>query len=314
MNKLLVITGPTATGKTSLAVFLAKRFFVKGESASGGNGELVSADSRQVYQGMDIGTGKDHPKNIPLHLIDVVKPGDKFSVADYCRLAKKVIGEIWEKGKLPILVGGTGFYIRGLLEGVETAGIKPNWKLREKLGSLKIEELQGRLKELNPPKWKRMNQSDQKNPRRLIRAIEIISAKEKKVPLEPLNCESLFVGLKLPLKDLYQKIDERVEKRLKLGVEKEIKKLLDQGFGWKNSALGSTIGYQEWQPFFEGKTSRQKVVKRWKFAEHAYARRQMTWLRKNRKVNWFEVDKEGWQKEVEKLVKTWYGRNDAAKN
>ena len=206
MKKLLIICGPTAIGKTKLALRLAKKL----------NGELVSADSRQVYKGMNIGTGKDLPVNskfqtpnskwfdgftilsevegqisnpkfqIPSYqigyykingikawLLDIVKPDYRFSVADYVRCADLVIEDIWQRKKLPILVGGTGFYIRGIVDGIETIGIKPDLRLREKLRNYEITKLREILKRTCPERLRRMNKSDRNNPRRLVRAIEI---------------------------------------------------------------------------------------------------------------------------------------------
>jgi tRNA dimethylallyltransferase len=295
MNKLLVIAGPTATGKTRLAIDLSKKF----------NGEIVSADSRQVYKGMDIITGKETARGVRIWLYDVIKPNQKFSVADYYDLAWKAITDIWERKKLPILVGGTGFYVKAVLEGIGTMGIGPDWNLRSKLSNYQINELQIYLKKLDRKRWEKMNESDRQNPRRLIRAIEI--AKNRKsltVNRESSNFDSLMIGLTAPYKVLYQRIDERVEERLKMGAEREIKKLLDQSYDWDNSVLGTTIGYREWRDFFEGKASKEEVIQKWKYDEHNYARRQMTWF-KRMAVVWFNISLQGWQ-EVEKLVKAWY--------
>jgi tRNA dimethylallyltransferase len=321
MNKLLVICGPTATGKTGLGIKLAKKY----------NGELVSADSRQVYQGMDIITGKDRPKETRIWLYDVAEPNQKFSVADYYDLAWKAINDIWKRGKLPILVGGTGFYLKAVLEGIGTMGIGPDWKLRSKLSNYQINELQIYLKKMDRKRWERMNESDRKNPRRLIRAIEIAmqvkSSHSKGIPTGKLKVQSdnskfksfdkLLIGLTAPLGVLYKRIDERVEERVKMGAEKELKRLIEKGYHWDNSVLGTTIGYQEWRDFFEGKASKEEVIQRWKYDEHKLARRQMTWFKKvlrhpstplrvKAQGKWFEIDKEGWQEEVEKLVGSWY--------
>jgi len=309
MKKLLVICGPTATGKTSLAIKLAKKFSSRGRPAFGWNGELISADSRQVYQGMDIGTGKDHPKTIKIHLIDVVKPNEEFSVAHYYRLAWKEIRRIWKKGKLPILVGGTGFYIRAVVDGIETSGIPRNLEVRAKAKGWSKEKLFGYLTKLDPEKAASMNWSDKNNPRRLIRAIEVAIFRRESSSWQPpkhQKPDSLFIGLTAPYKTLYQRIDERVEKRIKQGVEKEIKRLLGQGYTWEASALGETMGYQEWQPFFEGRKSKEETIQRWKFDEHGYARRQMVWFKKNKRINWFEITKPGFEKKVVRLVKKWY--------
>jgi len=309
MNKLLVICGPTATGKTSLAVKLAKKF----------NGDLISADSRQVYKEMDIGTGKDHPKEMKIHLIDVVAPNQEFSVVQYANLAWKAIKDIWKREKLPIIVGGTGFYIKGVIDGIETLGVPPDWEMRWRLKDLPAQKLFEMLTQLDPEKAAQMNASDRKNPRRLIRAIEIAKWKmdngeQKKFSILNSQFSILVVGLTAPYKILYQRIDKRVEERIKEGVEDEIRGLLNKGYSFVYSTLGVTIGYQEWQPYFEGRATQDEIIQRWKFAEHAYVRRQMTWFKKDKRINWFDINKKGWENGVEKLIKNWYTRTDDKEN
>jgi len=338
INRLLVICGPTATGKTALGMELAKKF----------NGELVSADSRQVYKGMDIGTGKDLPKfsifnfqfsidkkqigyflleEIPVWLYDVVEPDYRFNVADYVECATQVIQDIWRRKKLPILVGGTGFYIKALIDGIESLGIPPDWELREKLRNLEIKKLREILREIAPERLAKMNESDRNNSRRLIRAIEIareipnskfqipnksqipcLSGKQANLKFENV----LFVGLTAPYKVLYERIDRRVEERVKQGIIEEIQKLLKKGYNWENSALGATIGYREWRQYFKNSQFairnsqlREEIIRRWKFAEHAYARRQMTWFKKDKRIHWFDISQKKWQDKIENLVKKW---------
>ena len=329
----MVICGPTATGKTALGVKLAKKF----------NGEIVSADSRQVYRGMDIGTGKDLPKNaklkipafaktsagkqnsklkiksqkcqagyylfdgIPVWLLDTVEPGKVFNVADYCELAWKVIKDIWRRGRLPILVGGTGFYIKTLIDGIESLGIEPDWKLRRQLSKLTKEQLREKLEELAPQRWGKMNESDRKNPRRLIRAIEIaMSDKQQNSLYSKLHTLiPLFIGLRAPYKIIYQRIDRRVEERIKMGALEEVQKLLKKGYSWNLPSM-SGMGYREFKDFFEKKSVLGEVAQRWKFNEHGYARRQMTWFKKDNRVHWFDITRCGFGREVENLVDTWY--------
>jgi len=327
MNKLLVICGPTAAGKTSLGVKLAKRF----------DGEIVSADSRQVYMGMDIATGKDLPWNakqkikneklqiktkegkvlkpyrfrkIPVWLLDVVLPNQEFSVAHYVELAHQVISDIHRRGKLPILVGGTGFYIQGVVFGIDTLGIPPDWKLRRRLEKYSLQELYDLLARLDPEKAASLNVSDRRNPRRLIRAIEVALAKnhkrkKKTSKKNKKNFDTLFIGLKAPMRKLYKRIDKRIEEQLKKGAEKEVKSLLRKDYDFNFPAM-SALGYREWREFFEKEKTREEVIKRWKYNEHDYARRQMTWFLKNEKICWFDITKKGFEKEVEKKVLFWY--------
>ncbi len=330
MKKILVVCGLTATGKTALGLRLAKKF----------NGELVNADSRQVYRGMDIGTGKEVDKSsifhlqfsigdkkvgyrciggIPIWLLDVVWPDYRFSVADYIEVAVPAIKDIWQRNKLPILVGGTGFYLRSLLGGIETIGVAPDPKLRRKLEKLTLVKLQKRVKKINPNRFNRMNHSDQNNPRRLIRAIEVASKNNKdnpnKIAAFGLTRETVFwLGLKLPLKKLDKKIAQRVEKRLSAGVEKEIEELLKK-FSFTDSVLGETIGYQEWQRYFSSSQEGREeilpeIIDNWRRAERQYARRQMVWFKKNKQINWFSADEKDLFFKVAKRVEQWYIKNN----
>lgn len=338
-KKILVICGPTATGKTALAIKLAKKF----------NGEIVSADSRQVYKYMDIGTGKDiknfkfslfaprlrpapsgegfrsglwRDKQIGYYkidgvrvwLYDVVRPNYQFSVADYLKCADRVVKNIQERRKLPILAGGTGFYIKAATEGIGTLGVEPDWELRKRLGYQNIKTLREMLGKLDAERRERMNESDRNNPRRLIRAIEIATQSQSpksKVQSSKLKIDdSLMIGLKAPFKELYQRIDERVEERVAMGIEKEIKNLLKKGYAFKNSVLGTTMGYKEWMSYFEDgeqkRENKKQIIQRWKFNEHGYARRQMTWFKLNQNIHWFDITESNYQDRVESLVKEWY--------
>jgi len=332
------------------------------------DGEIVNADSRQVYQGMDVGTGKDLPENsnlksqnsklkikkekynivyylvdkIPIWLLDVVKPDYRFSVADYVNCAVPVIIDIWARGKLPILVGGTGFYIKALIEGIDTMGVKPDWGLREKLKNSKTQKLQEFLKRVDIKRFNRMNQSDRNNPRRLIRAIEIAkNSKTQKLKKIAKNSKTqklknskqassfklqtkniLMIGLKASYEKLYERIDERVEKRLKQGLLEEIEKLLKERYGFDNSVLGTTLAYKEWRECFKNsnfqfsifKQRKEKIVERWKYNEHCYARRQMTWFKKEKRINWFDVTADNFPQNVEKLTEEWYDKNVKSQN
>ena len=320
MKKLLVICGPTATGKTALGVKLAKKF----------NGEIISADSRQVYKYMDIGTGKDLPLPVPVWGLDLVRPNQEFSVSHWVKFAHKVIQNIWTRKKLPIIVGGTGFWIKALIDGVDSVGIPPDWKLRKKLSHCSITSLLHCLEKLDPERMRRMNKSDRNNSRRLIRAIEIaLQVKSEKLKVLSKGWSSsgrksyssklkvdklLTIGLKTNNKTLYQRIDKRVDKRIKQGAQKEVRTLIKKGYFWNLPAM-SAIGYKEWQGFLEDSVSLDKVIQRWKYNEHAYARRQMTWFRKPirqafGKIHWFDIENADWKNDIVKLAKSWYYCNN----
>lgn len=288
MQKLLVIGGATATGKTEIAVHLAKLF----------GGELVSADSRQVYKGMDIGTGKDLSEvaDIPLWMIDVVAPDEEFSVSHYARLAKSAITDIRKRKKLPIVVGGTGLYIQSLTHGFDTIDIPPNKKLREKLKDASVRQLQGMI---DRSVLDTMNESDKNNPRRLIRKIEIIAHTTKSRIVE--DQDVLFIGLTAPMEELYRRIDARVEKRVTQGIKDEIQTLLRKGYSWDLPSM-NTLGYKQWKDAF----SDEEAIIRWKYDEHAYARRQITWFRKEKNIVWFDIHPSNSFAAIEKLVREWY--------
>ncbi|MFH1561251.1 MAG: tRNA (adenosine(37)-N6)-dimethylallyltransferase MiaA [Patescibacteria group bacterium] len=295
MKKLLVLVGPTAIGKTSLAFELAGKF----------SGQLISADSRQVYQGLNIGTGKELSATIPTHLIDLVKPDEYFSVADWLPLAVKALDEIWSLEQLPIVIGGTGFYVKALLDGVESLGVVPNWELRKQLKDWALEDLQERLRKRDFGVWEKLNQSDRANPRRLIRKIEIATSKEIGSGFAGVRADVLFLGLTGELKKIYQRIDLRVEQRLKEGLAEEIKGLLDSGVGWGDPGM-NTLAYKEFYPYFEDDSPLEDIVRRWKFNEHGYARRQLTWFKKDPRIQWFDIFDPDWNLSLLKLVDQWY--------
>lgn len=200
MNRLLVICGPTATGKTALAAAVARQF----------NGELVSADSRQVYRGNDLETNKERV-DVPIWLYDVVGPGEEFSVAHWLKLARVAVGDILRRGKLPIVVGGSGLYIHALIHPFETVDIPPDKNFRKR--NLTLQELQHMI-----PRGS-MNDSDWNNPRRLIRKIEIAKSTVKKHMSLPYN--ALIIGLTAPLPVLYKRIDDHLRERIDAGMDKE---------------------------------------------------------------------------------------------
>lgn len=320
MNKLLIISGPTATGKTALALTLAKKF----------NGELISADSRQIYRGMDIGTGKDiigfqrHTSNlqhqdqplvfyqnqsgIKLWGYDLVDPSQDFSVANFLDFAQIILPDIWSRGALPIIIGGTGFYIDALLNPPTSVTIKPDPKLRTQLSTFSVKQLQQKLKTLSPHKFVSMNHSDQNNPRRLIRAIEIlISQPSGSVSISPSNINHLWINLTAPREFIDRQIETRVHKRLDQGFEQEIKRLLDSGFNSTYPAATAT-GYQQWLNFLLGTVTKQEALNQWIIAERQYARRQLTWFKKAPADHTFDVSKSNWQTQVALLVEDWYSK------
>ncbi len=285
-NKLIVILGPTAVGKTEFAIKLAKKF----------NGEIISADSKQVYKEMDIGTGKvskKEMKGIPHYLLDIVSPKKHFSVAQYQKLAYKNINKILKKEKVPFLVGGSPFYIYSIVEGWTFPKMKPNWKLRKKLEKKTKEELFAILKKLDKERAKTI---EKENKRRLIRAIEIAKTfgKIPKLKKNP-QFDCLLIGIKKQKDELKKRISKRVDKMIRLGLEKEVRKLVKK-YGW--NPLLQTIGYGEWLPYFEEKISKNEVGEKIKENTFQFAKRQMTWFKRDKRIHWFKN-----YKETEKLIK-----------
>lgn len=308
-SKLLVICGPTATGKTSLAVNLAQKF----------DGEIISADSRQVYKSMDIGTGKEWG-NVPIYGYDLVDPKSDFSVSQYLKFAQKILTDIWRRQKLPILAGGTGLYVKGIIDGIATADIPRNTELRAKLEGKSIADLYENLSQLDAVRAGSMNTSDKKNPRRLIRAIEIATWKLEHgdtshayTPHLRHPTSLLMIGLTAPKKKLDERIAARVKFRVKLGIKKEIEKLLRLGVTWDAQSM-QALGYKQWRDYFEGGVPEGMVVSEWIREEQRYAKRQMMWFKKDKRINWFDISESDYPKNVESLVRKWYSIPDAKKN
>lgn len=298
MNRLVIVCGPTATGKTAVAASLAKKF----------NGELISADSRQVYRGMDIGTGKDSAflQGVPLWMYDVVGPDESFSVSQYQKKANVYIEEIRKTKKLPIIVGGTGLYIQSLIQTVPTMGVAPDMNLRKKLNEYSIEKLQELVQNKYPEVWKKLNNSDRNNPHRLIRKIELgragITGLKKPLVASQDIC---WVGLTAPFPYLYKRIDNRVERRVEQGVVDEVRSLIKRGYGWELASM-SGLGYREWKEYVDGNTTMEDVIQKWKYDEHGYARRQMTWFKRNKSIHWFDISRKRQIEAIESYVDTWY--------
>lgn len=282
---MIVITGQTATGKTSLAVELAKKH----------GGELVNFDSRQIYRHLDIITGKDLPPS-EIHLYDIVTPDKYFSSYDYVAKARPVIEEIRDRGKTPILVGGTYLYLKHLLYDFDVQA-PPDFDLRKVLNKKTVPELQEKLMELSQGEIDTMNNSDRNNPRRLIRRIEIASQK-KMVTLRhkktnPINANRLgvtsYIGLKYKYKEkLVEAIKIRVSKRVEAGAVAEVQKLLRMGYGENDPGM-KTIGYQEIIKYLKGVISYEHAVEQWINHEVQYAKRQYTFMKKDINISWKEI-------------------------
>ena len=277
-NRVIAVVGATASGKTSYAIELAKKI----------NGEIISADSRLVYKGMDIGTAKptiDERQEIPHYMIDVVEPEYNYSVGLYVKEAKKHVTDIISRGKVPIVVGGTGLYFRVLLENYDLPDVKPDYELRKELSSYSYEELLEMLTKLDE---KAANSVEKNDKKKLIRYIEIIKLAGKPLDLvrgvkeKEFNVE--WVGLNFPREILYDRINKRVDLMIEQGLIDETKKLL-QKHG-RISNITDTIGYREVLSYLDGELSLDEAKDKLKQNTRNYAKRQLTWFRKNEQINW----------------------------
>jgi len=268
-------------------------------------GEIISADSRQVYKGMNLGSGKITKKEmrgIPHHLLDVASPKKRFSVAQYQKLARKALKEILARNKTPIVVGGTGFYIQALIDGIVLPEVKPDQKLRAKLEKLSLEKLFERLKKLDP---KRAKNIDKNNKRRLIRALEIVLKTGKPVPPlkeKPLSCPILILGVKKNKEELSQAIYKRILERLKKRMIAEVRKIRKSGVSWeKLESFG--LEYRWIARYLQQEISKEEMILNIQKDSEKFAKRQMTWFKRDKRVNWVKN-----YKEAKGLVECFLGR------
>ena len=274
--KIIVVLGPTASGKSDLAVRLSLRF----------SGEVVSADSRQVYRGMDIGSGKittEEMRGVPHHLLDVASPKRKFTVAQYQSLAKTAVQRIVKREKVPMICGGTSFYITSLVDGVVIPEISPDWKLRKELDKKTTESLYQELKRKDSSRAKNI---DKNNRRRLIRAVEIIRKSKKSIPKIKKNSpySPLFLEIKVDQKLLNKKIEKRLDKRLKQGMIKEVKKLRKSGISWKRlEEFG--LEYKWVAQYLQNKIDYDCMYENILMDSQKLAKKQLAWWKKDKKIN-----------------------------
>ena len=304
-SPLLSVVGPTGVGKSALALSLAAGF----------RGEIVNADSRQVYIGMDIGTSKPPPwdrERLPHHLFDFVDPSTRFNLQRFLALARAKISEIQQRGNLPILVGGTGQYVHALIEGWETPNIPPQPAYRERL--YKIEERRGAgflfqlLENIDPVAAKRLNP---KNIRRIVRALEV--SRVAKAPSSTLRRQQpppyriLVLGINTKSRmELYQQIDTRVDMMLDSGWTDEVRRLVEFGYNTSNSAL-ATMGYRELADHLEGSLTLDEATTLIKYAHHRLARQQLTWFKpSDPNIHWL-ISGENLEVKAANLVQACFG-------
>jgi tRNA dimethylallyltransferase len=299
---LLVLVGPTAVGKTALALHLAQ--------APGG--EIVSADSRLFYRGMDVGTAKPTPQEctrVAHHLIDIAAPDETVGLAEFQERATAAIAGIHARGRLPLLVGGTGQYVRAVVEGWRVPRVPPDSVLRAELEAQAQREgfaaLHERLARLDPDAARRI---DARNVRRVIRALEVcrltgqpISAQQRKQP--PLY-RTLWIGLTMERAALYAGADRRIEAMLEAGLESEVRRLVEAGYGWELPAM-SGLGYVQFKPYFAGQATLEEVVAEIKRATRRFIRHQYNWFRlSDPAIRWFDAAVTT-AEEIEAAVREW---------
>ncbi len=279
-KQLLAIVGPTAVGKSSLSVKIGRKK----------DGEVISADSRQVYRRLNIATGKitqEQMQGVPHHLLNVADPDEEFSVYNYKELADKRIQKTHERNKLPILCGGSGFYIQAVIDDLVFPDVPPNETLREKLRERSTADLFAELQKKDP---RRAEEIDENNPRRLIRALEIVEALGKVPKLEKRErFDTLQIGLQLPDKKLKQNIIKRTKERFDQGMVSEAKKLHSDGLSLdRMRELG--LEYKHLADYLEKKIDKESLFERIVQGDWQYAKRQRTWFQKDERIRWFNPD------------------------
>ena len=282
--KVIVICGPTASGKTALSIKLAKQI----------NGEIISSDSMQIYKYMDIGTAKpeqEEMEGIKHHLIDFVEPNQRYSVAEFKQDAEKAIEEIVSKGKTPIIVGGTGLYVDSLIYGIEYQDIKIDEKYREQLEQRVekegLQKLYEEAQEIDPEAMAKISQNDKK---RILRVLEIYKATGKNKTQQEIESRKevkydyKVFAINLEREILYERINKRVDIMIEKGLIQEVEKLLQKYDEFPTAMQG--LGYKEVVEYLQGKTSKEEMIEKLKMETRRYAKRQITWFKKNKQTIW----------------------------
>jgi len=302
--KLLVIVGPTGVGKTTLSLELVARF----------GGEVISADSRLFYRGMDVGTDKpdlEARAQISHHLIDICQPGETLSLGQYKRMAMSAIKSVQARRKLPLLVGGTGQYVRAIVEGWQIPEIAPHTKLRDVLATLDRVELHRWLSVLDPVSATNI---DARNERRVIRALEVTLVGGR--PMSQLQGKAtpefdiMMLGLRCDRETLYRRIDARVDTMLANGLIDEVKGLRDQGYGRELPSM-SGLGYRQVWAYLDGEMTLSQAVERIKFETHRFARQQHNWFRwDDSRIRWYDIQEPEWQSRLYADVRRFSSQTD----
>jgi len=291
---LIVVVGPTAVGKTNLAIELAKKY----------NSQIVSADSMQIYKYMDIGTAKpslEEKQMIKHYLIDEIEPNQEFSVAAYKQLADKYIELIFSQGKIPILVGGTGLYINSVINNISFSETICDWEYRNFLNATAIEKgnyyIWDMLNNIDPKSAQKLHEND---TRRVIRALEVykytgipMSTHQEDSRKIPSSYNLVYIGLNMDRERLYERINKRVDIMIAQGLIDEVKELISRGYTKEMQSM-KAIGYKEIIQYIEGEVDLTTAVENLKRESRRYAKRQLTWFRKDERIKWFDIDKDNY--------------------
>lgn len=297
MENLIIITGPTGIGKTELSLELAKKY----------KGEIISCDSMQIYKKLNIGTAKIDitETSIPHHMIDIVEPSDNFTVADFKNYAKKIITDINNRDGIPFLVGGTGLYINSLVYNLDFTETKPDYEYRNELREILEKEGSEFLYEKLQDQDRSMAEKIHKNNgQRIIRALEILKSGNKKgenFREENKDYNLIYLGLNMDRSKLYEKINQRVDKMVDLGLVDEVKNLLDEGLD-RNSQSLKAIGYKEVISYLDGDIDFDEMVDLIKKNSRHYAKRQLTWFRRDDRIKWFGRESDRLFSDVESYI------------
>ena len=297
MENLVIITGPTGIGKTELSLELAKKY----------KGEIISSDSMQIYKKLNIGTAKIdlNKTSIPHHMIDIIEPSDNFTVADFKSSARKIITDINNRGGLPFLVGGTGLYINSLVYNLDFTETEPDYEYRDELREILEEEGSEFLYEKLQDQDRNMAEKIHKNNgQRIIRALEILKNGNKKgdnFREENNDYNLIYIGLNMDRAKLYEKINQRVDKMIDLGLIDEVKNLLDEGLD-KNSQSLKAIGYKEVISYLDGEIDFDEMVDLIKKNSRHYAKRQLTWFRRDKRIKWIDRESETILSDIENYI------------
>lgn len=297
MENLLIITGPTGIGKTEISLKLANKY----------KGEIISSDSMQIYKKLDIGTAKvDLDKtDIPHHMVDILEAHENFSVADFKFKAKEIISDINRRGGLPILVGGTGLYINSIVYNLDFTETKADYEYRDELRKILEEKgsefLYNKLFNLNKDMAEKIHPN---NGQRIIRALEILKSgneKENNFRQENEDYNLIFIGINMDRERLYERINSRVDKMIELGLVDEVRSLLDKGLD-KNSQSLKAIGYKEVISYLEGEIEYSEMIDLIKKNSRHYAKRQLTWFRRDGRIKWFDRESDNLLEEIESYI------------